>query len=126
MRNLILVPLAAALMAGCPSPAAPSASSASSSTRAAPRIEGSEAQKLVAGGALLVDVRSPEEYADGHLDGARNIPLDVLQGALGGLPRDKPIIVYCAVGSRAGVAATHLAEAGYDVRNLGAMANWSR
>ncbi|MFI5273080.1 MAG: rhodanese-like domain-containing protein [Ktedonobacterales bacterium] len=44
---------------------------------------------------LLVDVRGPEEYAAGHIAGARNIPLDALGGHLDELPRDRLVVTYC-------------------------------
>jgi rhodanese-related sulfurtransferase len=97
---------------------------------AAPRapkvVLGAEARTLVAAGALLIDVRTVDEFNELHLDGARNIPLAQLGAAAGSLPKDKPIIVYCAVGSRSAAAAGMLAGAGFDVRNLGAMENWNR
>lgn len=88
-------------------------------------IDGAEAKRLVAAGALLLDVRTPEEFADGHIDGARNLPIDRLDGELGTLPRDKTIVVYCASGARSNAAAQTLHGAGFDVRDLGRMAAWN-
>jgi phage shock protein E len=89
-------------------------------------VTGAEAKQLVAKGALLLDVRTPEEFEQLHLDGARNVPLASLAGALSTLPKTTPIVVYCAVGGRSARAAETLASAGYDVHNLGAMENWKK
>lgn len=55
-------------------------------------------------GLQLVDVRTPGEFAEGHLQGARNIPLDALAGSLGELSKDKPLALYCRSGNRSGTA----------------------
>ncbi|XXF75180.1 rhodanese-like domain-containing protein [Myxococcaceae bacterium GXIMD 01537] len=81
-----------------------------------------EAHRLVEAGTLLVDVRSPEEFAAGHLPGAVNIPVETLSGRLGELgPPEKPVAVYCRTGKRSGRAEQILKEQGYpQVINLGA------
>ena len=91
------------------------------------------AHKLVSAGAVLVDVRTPEEYATRHLDGAVNIPVDALKGRLDeidkltGGDKNKPIVVYCQAGGRAGRAKTALVESGHgQVTNLGGIADWDR
>ncbi len=63
---------------------------------------------------LLIDVREEKEYADGHIPGAVNIPLRTLADNLDKVPADKPVIVYCASGLRAGTAAAALHVLGYD------------
>lgn len=100
--------------------------SASAATPKPQPILGAQARALISKGAVLVDVRTPDEFAEQHLDGARNLPLNELGRQLAALPKDQTIIVYCAVGSRSASAATMLARAGFDVRNLGAMENWKR
>lgn len=69
-----------------------------------------EAQSLV-----ILDVRSEEEYADGHVPGALHIPHDELAARLTELEtsKDKPIVVYCRSGKRAAKALTILHEAGF-------------
>ncbi|MFA6499693.1 MAG: rhodanese-like domain-containing protein [Desulfurivibrionaceae bacterium] len=57
----------------------------------------------------LLDVRQPKEYEEGHLAGAKLIPLKELSGRLGELEKEKPVIVYCAVGGRSKAAAQLLA-----------------
>ncbi len=111
---------------------APGCSSGASSTPAAPGakapvyVNGAEAKALVEAGAVLLDVRTKDEFDEHHLPGARNLPVSDLRGQLATLPKDKPIVVYCAVGSRSKAAANMLAAAGYDARNLGAMGNWPK
>ena len=78
-------------------------------------------RELAAGvpGATLVDVRTADEYALGHLDGAVNVPLDDLRERLGEIPADRPVVVYCGVGLRGYLASIILKANGYtDVRNL--------
>ena len=126
MRTSVLITLLA--MAGVTSctndRSAPAASAGGAPRAGIPRVDGAEAHKLVQAGALLVDVRTEEEFADRHIEGARNIPVDRIEASLASLPRDRPVVVYCAAGGRAARAATLLQSAGVDVRNLGAMAAW--
>lgn len=63
-------------------------------------------------GALVLDVRTKGEYAQGHVEGSRNIPLDELAGRLKDLPTDRPIITCCASGMRSGAAARLLRSRG--------------
>ena len=90
------------------------------------RIPSAEAKKLVADGALLVDVRTASEFASGHLDGAKNIPLDQLQSRLDELgDKEKAIILYCRSGARSNAALKTLKGAGFsDAHNLGPMSAW--
>jgi len=77
---------------------------------------------------LILDVRSEEEYAEGHIPGALNIPHDQLGDRLSEIDAAKSdeIVVHCRSGYRAGVAEKVLSEAGYsDVRDLdGHMNAW--
>jgi rhodanese-related sulfurtransferase/DNA-binding HxlR family transcriptional regulator len=52
-------------------------------------------QRLRSGEAVLIDVRPQEEFAAGHIDGARSIPVDELEGRLSELPDDAEIVAYC-------------------------------
>ncbi|MFO0597428.1 MAG: rhodanese-like domain-containing protein [Myxococcaceae bacterium] len=77
--------------------------------------------------AVLLDVRSTGEFAEGHLDGAINVPVGELEGKLGTLPfgKDQPVVVYCHSGLRASRAMSVLKGAGFTkVESLGAMSNW--
>lgn len=67
----------------------------------------------------LVDVRTPDEYSLGNIDGSVNIPLDDMRERLDEIPADKPVLVYCGVGLRGYLASNILKENGFaDVKNL--------
>jgi rhodanese-related sulfurtransferase len=87
---------------------------------------GAQARQLVQAGARLVDVRTPGEFAAGHLPGAINIPLQQLGDRLVELqPKDAPVVLYCRSGSRSGSAARTLKSAGFAVvHDLGSMSRW--
>ena len=88
------------------------------------RVDGAEAHRLVAAGATLVDVRTPEEFADGHAEGARNIPVHEVASRAGEISRDHPVVVYCASGARSAQAAATLSRMGYRVHDLGTLNAW--
>jgi len=60
----------------------------------------------------IIDVRSEAEYAGGHIDGSRNIPLTHLDERFGEIPRGKPIVVHCEGGYRSAIAASLLQQLG--------------
>jgi phage shock protein E len=62
---------------------------------------------------FLLDVRTPQEYAEGHIAGAINVPYDQLATRLAEVPKDKDVVLYCRSGRRAGIAADVLAANGY-------------
>ena len=64
--------------------------------------------------ALLVDVREPNEFAAGHIEGAVNIPLRSLTTNLDQIPTTKPVILYCSSGYRTGIGVMTLRMLGYD------------
>ena len=73
-------------------------------------------------GATLIDVRSPEEFRDGSYPGALNIPVQSLAAKLGGISKEKPVVLFCASGARSSVAARVLKAAGFkDVLNAGGL-----
>lgn len=66
--------------------------------------------------AVIVDVRTPEEFASGHVDGAVNIPYEQInQGiaAIKGLKKESPILVYCRSGRRSAIARSVLEQQGF-------------
>ncbi len=79
---------------------------------------------------IILDVRTREEYAAGHIDNAVNLPHDELERRLGEIPGSKSseIVVYCRSGKRAGIAEKILIEKGYtNVRDLaGHWQEWSK
>ena len=84
-------------------------------------------------GAILIDVRSSQEYNEKHIDGAININVEDILNTDGALVYDnseigfnKTIIVYCRSGSRSNTAANKLIELGYtNVYDLGSINNWN-
>lgn len=76
--------------------------------------------------AQLIDVREPNEFAGGHILGARNIPLTQLKARLKEIRPDKPVYLYCQSGSRSGRAAQLLYKKGYkDLSHLeGGFKKW--
>ncbi len=82
------------------------------------------AWQMIAAGALVVDVRTPQEYASGHIQGALNIPYDQIADRLNelGEKKDRPIVLYCRSGRRAGIALATLRRLGYtNVLNAGGL-----
>ena len=75
----------------------------------------------------VVDVRSGNEWSDGHLPGAMHIPLGYLPDRLGDIPSDRPVVVQCQSGGRSSIAASILERAGFrDVTNLtGGLGAWT-
>lgn len=67
---------------------------------------------------FLLDVRTPDEFAAGHLPEATNISIDALRGRLDEVPREREVVAYCQVGQRGYLATRILQQAGYQVRNL--------
>ena len=68
--------------------------------------------------AFLLDVRDDDEFAEGHAEGALNIPLPQLRDRLGELPENKALHVYCGVGQRAYYAVRLLMQHGFDARDI--------
>lgn len=78
-------------------------------------------------GAMLIDVRTPEEYGKGTIPGAINIPVDTLRSRLSEVPMDTDVYVFCQVGLRGYLAQQILLQSGYrDVKNVsGGYNTWS-
>lgn len=78
-------------------------------------LDGAAAAELVAAtpGLLMLDVRTPLEYAGGHLPNARSLPLDRLEAELSSLSREAPVLVYCAMGGRSAAACALLSSRGF-------------
>ncbi len=77
---------------------------------------------LKAQGAIIVDVRTPQEFRNGHLQGAVNIPLDRIRNEVAALKKkQKPVILYCRSGNRSGMAKSILRAAGLEAYNAGSL-----
>lgn len=76
----------------------------------------------------LLDVRTPGEFQQARLEGAKLIPIGQLLNRLPEVPKDRPILVYCAVGSRSAQVVNYLARQGYpEVYNLyGGIYSWAQ
>ena len=83
---------------------------------------------MINDGAILLDVRSEEEYNDSHIDGSLLLPVnDISEEKASEIIGDKDttVIVYCRSGNRSSQALEYLNDLGYEnVYDLGAMANW--
>jgi rhodanese-related sulfurtransferase len=76
---------------------------------------------------LLLDVRTPEEFAGGHIPGAVNISVEQLAQRLNEVPQDKPVVLYCRSGNRSNQAAQILDRAGYpQIYDLGGIGAWAQ
>ena len=73
--------------------------------------------------ATIIDVRSPMEYSNGHVEGSTNIPLDQLKDEISLLPSDRPIVFCCASGARSGVATKLANSNGFNAVNGGPWTN---
>jgi rhodanese-related sulfurtransferase len=80
-----------------------------------------------AGEVQLVDVREDHEWEAGRLAGARHIELGLVASEASTIDREKPVVFYCRVGSRSGMAATAFRRAGYDAYSMdGGIKAWSQ
>jgi phage shock protein E len=78
-------------------------------------------------GASIVDVRTPDEFQGGCYPGATNIPLSDLGRRMAEIPKDKPVVLYCASGARSASAARAMKQAGFaDVVNAGGLSDMPR
>ena len=84
----------------------------------APEVDLDTLAAALAEGAPLIDVRTPDEYAQVRVPGARLIPLDQLGTRTDEVPKDCRVYVICAVGGRSMAAATALKNAGWDTVNV--------
>ena len=76
-------------------------------------------EKYLNDGAQLLDVRTASEFNGNHIEGSKNIPVQVIDQKLKELDKEKPIIVYCAMGGRSNIAANKLKANGFKVVNAG-------
>lgn len=83
-------------------------------------------RQVKAGGANLVDVRTPEEYETEHAQGAINFDSRLIEsGQVPDLDKDKPVYLYCVSGGRAGRSKLVMENKGFkEVYNLGGLLDW--
>jgi rhodanese-related sulfurtransferase len=102
------------VLAGEPAPTQPAAATAAKTPVPTMSQEALlQHQKLHAEHLYVLDVRTPEEFAAGHVPGAVNISHEQLAARLAEVPRDKDVVLYCRSGKRAGMAADVLYANGY-------------
>ena len=93
--------------------------------RRPPAVTASEAVRLVAEGALVVDVRRAFEWNRVHIPGAVHLPLEALADGCVDLPDDRLLITFCTGGLRSVGAANLLVENGFDAANMtGGLIHW--
>ncbi|MFF1384322.1 rhodanese-like domain-containing protein [Arthrobacter sp. NPDC058288] len=84
-----------------------------------------EAKELLASRAVLIDVRSAQEWRTGHAPQARHLPLDKLQTGVTGLQKGRAVVAMCQSGARSASAARLLASQGYQAYSLrGGIGAW--
>lgn len=90
-------------------------------------IELDEVQQLQNNGSIILDVREVDEFAEGHIIGAINLPLSKLkEGNREGLDKDQSYVVICRSGNRSKEASTILAKDNYDIVNVSeGMSSWT-
>jgi phage shock protein E len=127
-RITLVLTLAAALgLAGCSAAGTPGSSPSPSTEAMGPQSTPDSTTVPLSAG-TIIDVRTPEEYADGHLEGAVNIDVQAADFAerVAELPTDAEYTVYCRTGSRAGAAVAQMTALGFtDVTNAGSLADAS-
>jgi DMSO/TMAO reductase YedYZ molybdopterin-dependent catalytic subunit/rhodanese-related sulfurtransferase/glyoxylase-like metal-dependent hydrolase (beta-lactamase superfamily II) len=93
---------------------------------ATPQVGGRAAKALIDAGALLLDVREPEEWQIEHAPDARLVPMGQVKARTGELPRDRRIVVVCRSGGRSAAVTDSLCAWGFDAVNLaGGMCAWA-
>lgn len=90
-----------------------------------PEVDADEGKALVDDGALLLDVREPDEWEAGHAPAAVHVPMKEVQDRQGELPKDRRIVAVCRAGGRSAAVTGALNSWGFDAVNLaGGMQAW--
>lgn len=88
-------------------------------------ISSEEAFKMMNDDTIILDVRTNEEYNNGHIKNALNIPLDDIINEKIDIDKNKTILVYCQSGNRSQKASSKLVSLGYEkIYNFGGINNW--
>ena len=104
----------AAVAPASPAPAAEAAPVAETPKATITNVDWDKALEMSKAGAMLIDVRTPAEVAEGMAPGAINIPLQEIQQRLAEFPKDKDLLIYCRSGKRSMAASNFLIENGYE------------
>ena len=120
-RLFLVVALAACSRSEPAQTAQPAASGSAPAAEKKPQVvkDPAKAKQMIAGGAVVLDVRTSDEFSGGHLPTATNVPIDDFQSRLPEVEqlakgnKSQPIVVYCARGGRAQRAKQALEAAGY-------------
>ena len=122
IRKALIAGLAAAMLAACSADARDAADADAAVAISGPVEEiapAALAARIEAGEAIqLIDVRSAEEFAEGHLEGAINIPVDEFYPAALPDPQGASRVLYCRSDRRSGVAAERLAASGAEAVHM--------
>ncbi len=104
----------AAVAPANPAPAAEAAPATEAPKAAITNVDWNKALEMSKAGAVLIDVRTPSEVAEGMAPGAINIPLQEIEQRLSEFPKDKDLLIYCRSGKRSMAASNFLIENGYE------------
>lgn len=111
MKKLIIIFISLIMLTGC------------TKENKITKINGSKAKELIKENAVLIDVRTKEEYNEGHIEDAINIPYTEINKI--NYDKDTVIIVYCRSGNRSNLAAEELVSLGYtSIYDLGSIDNY--
>ncbi len=89
-------------------------------------IEAAQAE-IASGEAQLIDVREAYEWEAGRIEGARHVELERIASQAPTIDRERPVVFYCRIGARSGMAANAFRRAGYDAYSLdGGLTEWDR
>ncbi len=126
---LLLSVMLLAPLASCASPTSSETTANGTSTAVISLISPADARTMLDGesDAYLLDVRTQDEFDQGHIPGSALLPYDEIQARADELPADKamPIIVYCRSGRRSAIAAESLKALGYtEIYDLGGIQDW--
>ena len=115
MKRLLSILFIILLLVGCTQPAA-EAPETTASELAYGDITGEELVSLIGSDVMIIDVRTAEEYSQGHIEGAVNIPVDRFQTEFDELElsKDQPLAIYCRSGNRSSFAYQILTKEGFD------------
>lgn len=93
-----------------------------------PTVSVEDLKEMINNGAIIIDVRTPQEFNGGNLKGAINIPVQVIGSKIDeikNLNKNNKVILYCKSGGRAGTAESILQKNGIESINIGGYSSWA-